>query len=154
MKFWSVNKVDRVCEEVEICALFFKKQILPAHTQSSDNPKTENTLHKIALAGEKYKNLSKRNIGLPQLNNSWICMLQHIKCRQHNKTEKCRVLVEQNESSVDSGAACKKNLWGTTLTTALMTKCQVLEIFFSESVNPFDTEADNTNKNDFVRLPV
>ena len=109
MKFWSVNKVDRVCEEVEIqSALFFKKQILPAHTQSSNNPKTENTLHKIALAGEKYKNLSKRNIGLPQLNNSWICMLQHIKCRQHNKTEKCRVLVEQNESSVGSGAACKK----------------------------------------------
>ena len=48
----------------------------------------------------------------------------------------------------------KKNLWGTTLTTDLMAKCQVLEIFFSESVNPFDTEADNTNKNDFVRLPV
>lgn len=109
MRFWSVNQVDGVCEEVEIQSPpFFKKQILPAHTQSSNKPKTENTLHKIALAGEKDKNLSKRNIGLPQVNSSWICMLQHIKCRQHNKTEKCIVSVEQNESSVDSGAVCKK----------------------------------------------
>lgn len=48
--------MDGVCEEVEIqSALFFKKQILPAHTQSSNKPKTDNTLDKIALAGEKDK---------------------------------------------------------------------------------------------------
>ena len=63
--------MDGVCGEVEIQSpLFFKKQILTAHTQSSNKPKTENTLQKIALAGEKDTNLSKRNIGLPQVNNN------------------------------------------------------------------------------------
>ena len=39
-----------------------------------------------------------------------------------------------------------KNLWGTSLIRDLMAKppSQALEIFFSEFVNTFDTEADNT----------
>lgn len=71
-------------------------------------------------------------------------MLQHIKCRQHNKTEKCRVSVEQNESSVDSGAVCKTSLGNN--------DDQRFNGQDSESVNACDTEAESTD--DFVRLPV